>query len=203
VPPQRHHLIANLAHAQGELAIRIMQRGDLDRIAAWPGYPAPYEAFTPRFGTMSTAERDVLFDQRENDPSRVTLVIDYASEAAIGYLALVEIDWAHRCVGNMGFRMAPAFCDKGIGTWALRTVSRKCCACGLKTLRLDVSAANPRAVRCYEKAGFAVVGEFYRDEPGLKGEDLGQPKYDLLRPHVQMKDEMPQVRFWWMEWRAK
>lgn len=195
----RPRLIANLAETQGKLTIRALQRPDLDHIALWPKYPAPYEAFTPRFAAMSSHERDADFQQKQNDPSRITLAIDHSSRPAIGYLTLVEIDWTQRRIGNMGFRIAPDFCNKGIGTWALQSVVRRCGQSGIRSLRLDVAAANPRAIRCYQKAGFAIAGEFFRNEPRLKDEDLSQTRYDLVRPHVRITDGMPQVRFWWME----
>ena len=57
-----------------------------------------------------------LFRARQSDPSRITLVADHASQPCIGYLGLVSIDWSRRLIGNMGYRIHPSWCDRGIGT---------------------------------------------------------------------------------------
>jgi RimJ/RimL family protein N-acetyltransferase len=127
---------------------------------------------------------------------------DLEDQPAIGFLALVEIDWAAGAVGNMGYRLHPDWCGKGLGTRFMRRVTEWCFARGFKTLRLDVSAANARAIRCYVKTGFVETGEFWRASPDLIGEDLEDPRYDFVRPHVRWDESMPQVRFWWMERRV-
>ncbi|MCK4235278.1 GNAT family N-acetyltransferase, partial [candidate division WOR-3 bacterium] len=92
-----------------------------------------------------------------------------------------------------------SWCNKGIGTLIIRKVSNWCFKLGLKALRLDVAAANTRAIRCYEKAGFVKTEEFWRNDKGLRNIDVNQPQYDFLRPHVRLDRDVPQIRFWWMD----
>ena len=172
---------------------------DLEELAEWPGYPFPYEPFNYSFNEMNSKEKDQHFHSREENPNRITLVVDHATQKAIGYLSLVQIDLVDRKVGNMGFRIHPSWCNKGIGTLVICKVSNWCFKLGLKTLRLDVAAANTRAIRCYEKAGFVKTEEFWRNDEGLKNIDVNQPQYDFLRPHVRLDRDVPQIRFWWME----
>ncbi len=127
---------------------------------------------------------------------------DHATQPCIGYLGLVEIDWPRRRIGNMGYRIHPSWCDRGIGTRVMRLATAWCLDGGIEVLRLDVAGANPRAIRCYEKAGFARTGEFWRQEPRLKDVNLSDPRYDIIRPHVRREGAVPYVRFYWMEARA-
>jgi RimJ/RimL family protein N-acetyltransferase len=75
----------------------------------------------------------------------------------------------------------------------------------LRRIRLDVAAPNQRAIRCYEKAGFRIVEEFWRDDPDV-------PRYDMIKlerasihmkSHVRFDRAIPQVRFYWMEAAAR
>lgn len=72
---------------------------------------------------------------------------------------------------------------------------------GVTAIRLYVAGPNSRAIRCYEKAGFARTGEFWRDDPGLAPVDVARPESESLRPHVRTDGEVPQLRFYWMEMR--
>ncbi|MEW6686194.1 MAG: GNAT family N-acetyltransferase [Candidatus Edwardsbacteria bacterium] len=196
-------MIKTLPIHKAELTIRLWERKDLDELAKWPGYPFPYESMNFSFREMSSEEKDHHFRSREERQNRITLIIDHATQSAIGYLSLVQIDWAGRKVGNMAFRIHPLWCNKGIGTRVIRKVSSWCFKCGLKALRLDVTASNAPAIRCYEKAGYVKTEEFWHDDEDLNKIDMEQSRYDFLRPHVRLDGEVPQIRFWWMELRKK
>jgi RimJ/RimL family protein N-acetyltransferase len=182
--------------------IRHWSRNDLDELAAWPRYQFPDEGFVFSFKEKTPEERDRLFRSREDRTDMMVLIIDHASHRVMGYISLQEMDWINREVGNIGFRIEPSWCNRGIGTLVLRSVSQWCFDCGLRKLRLDVAASNNRAVRCYEKVGFMRTREFWRDAENLKGENLEQPRYDFLRPHVRIEKATPQIRFLWMELRT-
>lgn len=189
----------------GDITIRLWEREDMDRFAEWPLYPLEFDAFNEafilRFRRMSPEQREEHFQLREGRIDRLDITADCPDEPAVGYLALVEIDWAGGVIGNMSYRVHPLWCDKGIGTRIMRTVAEWCFEHGFRTLRLDVAASNARAVRCYEKAGFVQTGEFWQDDPWLKTIDIADPKYDFLRPHVRFERDTPQTRFLWMEMR--
>lgn len=192
-------MLKSLPVRKGELTIRPWTREDTYERANWPSYPPPYVDFNFALMGASKEQLDRHFIVRHNDPNRLALAIDYGTQPVIGYLALHDIDWSAQRVGNLGLRIHPEWCDKGIGTSVIRMVARWCSECGMRALRLDVGPANPRALRCYQKAGFVKVGEFWRDEPKLKDVDIQQKRYDLVRPHSRVKNGTPQVRFWWVE----
>lgn len=189
----------NFPIIEGEYTVRSWERKDLDLLSEWPSYPFPFESLNYRFCEMTPTEKDQHFQNRKNNANRVTFILDHDKQKTIGYLALVEIDWKNRIVGNMAFRISPNFCNQGTGTWFLRKVSCHCFQLGLVALRLDVAASNQRAVRCYEKSGYSITGEFWQDDLKLKELDLNLPKFDFLRPHVRFINEIPQLRFYWME----
>jgi RimJ/RimL family protein N-acetyltransferase len=192
-------MLHSLPIKEREFCIRLCERRDLDKLAAWPDYPAPYEAFNFSFVSMDPNEKDILFRKRELQEGRITLIVDHQEAAAIGYLALLEIDWSKPTIGNMGVRLHPAWCDKGVGTLMISKVAGWCLTSGIKNLRLDVAAPNQRAVRCYEKAGFIRTGEFWRKDEKLKGVNLSEAQYDFLREHVRVSSGIPKIRFWWMQ----
>jgi RimJ/RimL family protein N-acetyltransferase len=192
-------LIRSLPIMDSDDTIRPWQRADLDRLSRWPSYPFPYESFNYRFSAMSTLEKDSHYQKREDNPDRITLVLDHADQKAVGYLALVEIDWHMPHVGNMAVRLSPDWCNKGIGTQLLQLASGWCFVQGIVSLRLNVAASNQRAVRCYEKAGYHITGEFWQNDESLGIGDLDRPEFDFLRPHVRKDGSVPQLRFYWME----
>jgi len=187
----RERLLAQLPiHTQG-LQIRRWTRFDLGRLAGWPGYPSPYDAFAFSFRSMAADELDALYAERQADPARLSLVVDRASECAIGYLALLDVDWDAGSTGNLALRIHPRWCGCGIGTAVLRWAF----ASGMKSVDLDVAASNARAYRCYEKAGFETVGEIWRPAPDLAELDLTSKRFAIVAPHVRYVGDAPQLRF--------
>jgi RimJ/RimL family protein N-acetyltransferase len=191
-------MLHSLPIKEREFSIRLCKRRDLDELAAWPDYPAPYEAFRFSFASMDQDERDILFRKREGEESRITLIMDHEEAVAIGYSALHEIDWKKRTIGNMGVRLHPAWCDKGVGMFMISRAVHWCFTSGIRRLRLDVAAPNKRAVRCYEKAGFIRTGEFWRKDEKLKDVNLSDAQYRFLREHLRVSSGIPEIRFWWM-----
>jgi RimJ/RimL family protein N-acetyltransferase len=102
-------------------------------------------------------------------------------------------------VRNFGCRVHPHRCGRGVGTRILRTVTCWLFQGGISSKQVDVAASNVRAVRCYERVGFARAGTLWRDAADLADKDLSTPRYAFLRPHVRMVEGLPQLRFWLME----
>lgn len=196
-------MLDSLPIQDSDLTIRPLVRSDLEEYAQWPQYPPNYDAFNQTFSLrlagMNTEQRDAWFRERMSDESRIALAADLGSERAVASLMLQQIDWNTRKVGNMGFLVKPTRVEQGIGSRIMRLVSDWCFMHGIVSLRLDVVACNTRAVRCYEKVGFSITGEFWKDEEPLRGRDINLPEYDFMRPHLRMENETPQIRFWWME----
>jgi RimJ/RimL family protein N-acetyltransferase len=181
-----------------QMTVRPCIRADLDLLASWPPYPWPYHAFDFSFRSLGPSERDAFFANRVRREDRITLVCDLGSNAAIGYIALPQIDWHSRTAGNLALRVRPDWHGKGIGTSMLRMVGEWWFGHGMQALQLDVAATNQRAVCCYRKAGFAHLGEFWREAPDLQGVDINNSQYDFLRDHVRFSGHIPEIRFYWM-----
>jgi len=199
IEPPKDGMLKALPLCDGPLTLRRWTRADAYARAKWPSYPPEYRNFNFALSGASQEESDRHFLARDQDPSRIPLAADHTEQQAIAYLALHEIDWKKRAVGNVAFRIRPEWCNRGYGPRILRLAAAWCRECGIWRIRLDVAAANVRAVRCYEKAGMVKAGEFWRMAPELTGIDIAQPEHDALRPHFRTEGGVPQVRFWWME----
>lgn len=181
-----------------QMNVRLCARADLDLLASWPPYPWPYHAFDFSFRSLGPSERDAFFADRIQGGDRITLVCDHGPNVAIGYIALLQIDWHGRTAENMALRVHPAWCGKGIGTSMLQIVGKWWFGLGMQALQLDVAATNQRAVRYYLKAGFTHAGEFWREAPDLQNVDIDDSRYDFLRDHVRFSGPVPELRFFWM-----
>ena len=181
------------------MLVRHWERADLDLLARWPAYPEQYSVFRFGFVSFGPTQMDSLYRERESEDTRFTLVVDRGPAKSIAYLSILEIDWDRRWSGNMGVRVHPRWCDRGVGSRSLAAVAEWWFAAGMSGLRLDVASSNARAVRCYEKSGFVTTGEFWREAPDLRGADLSAPKWDFLTGHVRVRSGVPQVRFLAME----
>lgn len=192
-------VIGSLPVAEGGLTVRYWDRHDMDLLAQWPPYPFPYEPFNFSFKDLSVEAKRAHYSRRIGDESRVTLIIDAAEKRAIGYLSLVAIDWEKMTVNNMGFRIEPGWCNRGIGKRSMNIVCRWCFENGFRMLRFDVAASNARAIRCYRGCGFREAGTFWRDDLTLVDVDLDDPVYCFLREYVRFRGKTPQLKFLWME----
>jgi diamine N-acetyltransferase len=94
----------------------------------------------------------------QRNPTSVTFVIhDLADDAAVGICGLDEISWRHRHAGfgiALGERRG-----NGLGTEATKlTLQWAFGVLSLNNVMLSSFAHNAGAQRCYEKAGFKLVG---------------------------------------------
>ncbi len=181
------------------IIIRQLNRKDLDLLINWPPYPWPNDVFRFSFCNLTSYEMDKFYEKRKNGHDRIYLTADIPEIPAIGYIALLDIDWSKRIAGNMSFRIHPEHCSKGIGTVIMRSISNWWFGLDMNALRLDVAAPNHRAVKCYLKTGFKIIGEFWGDAPDLKDKDLSEKKYCFLNEHVNLDKQIPQIRFYLME----
>ncbi len=196
-------MLKSLPLVESGLSIRLCSREDINRLSQWPEYHWPNNHFKFSFSGLTDTQRDSLFEQRQNDLNRITLVIDSDNQKCTGYLALLEIDWSQKVVNDMSLRIIPALCNKGIGTSILNIVSLWSFGHGIQALRLNVAAPNAAAVRCYTKAGFVKTKEFWQPDEKLANVSLDSPKYDFLLEHLRMNGKIPNIRFWQMELRKK
>lgn len=144
--------------------IRERTRKDLDLICNWPDYEKKYEAFNPRMKYMKKKELDDYFNLQNRETNRINLVVIDENNYLTGYFNFIEIDWDTRIVHNMAIRVAPPFCNKGLGTKILQLISEWIMNLGIKKIKLDVAKDNTRAMRCYQKVGFKCTGEFNKNQ---------------------------------------
>ena len=196
---KRGLLESSLPIHKEDLIIRRLIRSDMDLLSRWPGYPWPYDVFRFSFCGLGVDELDRAYEVPMRSKNRIMLVVDTGKVSAIGYVALVQIDWSNHRSENMCFRIHPEFCDQGIGTRILIMIRDWWFGHGMNALRLDVAATNHRAVRCYLKAGFQKTGEFWRNAPDLINKNLSEEKYMFLGNHVNCESETPRILFYWME----
>jgi ribosomal-protein-alanine N-acetyltransferase len=76
-------------------------------------------------------------------------------QVMIGYMVWMRVaDEAHL----LNFTLSPARHGRGMGTWMLQSLIRQVQDAGLVKILLEVRPSNTRAIRLYEKFGFASIG---------------------------------------------
>nr|WP_131786068.1 GNAT family protein [Protofrankia symbiont of Coriaria ruscifolia] len=145
-----------------------------ESVACWWGEPASAEEVTA----------DLL-----GDSGTVLLVIEVAGQVAGGVQYAEENDPQYRHA-SIDIYLSGRFQGRGVGTTAVGLVARF--LCGRRRhhrLTIDPAAANTRAVRCYEKAGFRPVGVMRRYERGPDGLFRDGLLMDLLREDLIAESE--------------
>jgi RimJ/RimL family protein N-acetyltransferase len=162
------------------LAIRQLERADLDRRQGWPPFDDPLHLIwdMPR---CSDRENDGWYVQISDGRHRLAYAIDNAAGQLIGMLSLREIYWGRGA--RLGISLSSEHVDQGHGTAAMRLfLPYYFCTLGFFQLVLDVAAANPRAVRCYEKVGFRRTSSRWQAVDGpIDPRLFEQPEYAPLR----------------------
>lgn len=182
-----------------QFTLRAFARKDFDLRAHWPDYPFPYTPFNCRWRTLDAAQRDASFTSMMDEDASLILTADDTQHECIAYLGLREIDWATGSAGNLFLRLHPQWCDRGVGTTLMSGLVQWCFAVGLTRLRHDVCALNPRAIRCFEKAGYCITARFWQADPFLETIPPDDPVRQQARPHVRVTENGLEVRCYWME----
>ncbi|MCU1379405.1 MAG: aminoglycoside 6-N-acetyltransferase, partial [Acidimicrobiales bacterium] len=96
-----------------------------------------------------------------------TLLVDGEVVGAIQSSEETDPDYRH---AGIDIALHPDWHGQGVGTDAVRTLARHLLEHGgHHRLVIDPSAANARAIRCYEKVGFRPVGIMRQYERGRDG----------------------------------
>lgn len=179
--------------------IRRAHPEDSVQIAAWPAYPWQWHWFNMTDTQAPPSPQSGLrWWQRIDDGDRCHYsVLLPTTGQVIGVHVFTRIDWRERQVGNMGIRIHPEFCGQGYGAESLTGLLQAVLARGMRRIRLDVAASNGRAVRCYEKCGMRIVGEFWLEHDGAM--DTMDPRYAFVLPHLRHEGGKWLTRFHWME----
>lgn len=177
--------------------IRPMRAEDFAEILAWPPYPWPHESLSM---TGESREPDGrLWWQRFDAPDRRHFTVRLRdTREAVGVYAFVGIEWDKGLVRNMGIRFRPDCCGNGYGQETFVPLIEALFASGIRLIRLDVAAANPRAWQCYEKCGLRITGDFWDEHRG-GAVDPADPKWAFALPHLKQEDGRWMARYYWME----
>lgn len=106
--------------------------------------------------------RQWLRDRSSATDSLFFVIADAASGNCIGYAQLAAIDWVDRN-GNLGICIAPAHQGRGVGAQTLALLMEALRATwSIRKVSLRVRTDNLRAIRCYERFGFAHCGLQHR-----------------------------------------
>lgn len=143
------------------IRLRALEREDIPRFVRWFNDPEVRQ-YLLMYEPMSTAEEERWFERHLDAPNDQTLGIEARAGEEwihIGNVGLHRIDWKNRTAA-LGIAIGDkAYWGQGYGTDAVRTMLRHAFqGMNLHRVELDVYDFNPRAQRCYEKAGFRHEG---------------------------------------------
>lgn len=138
-------------------ALRPILPEDLAAMAEWDRDPEIVALMGQKFGTAETLQE--WYERTQSDRSCRALSIVTREGRLIGEVELDRIDWRagtaelRICIGDK------AYWGRGYGYDALQSFLRLALGrWGLRTVYLRVYQANQRAVRLYQRLGFAVQG---------------------------------------------
>ena len=144
-----------------EVYLRALEAADLDRTWKWHNDPRLYDTLVSPFRYVSqAAEEEWIRTRVAYSQTEIRLAICLKEgERHIGNIQLTDIDWVVRH-GYLGmFIGEPQYQSNGHGQQALRLMLHHAFGdLGLHRVYLTVLDDNPRAIRVYEKCGFAVEG---------------------------------------------
>jgi RimJ/RimL family protein N-acetyltransferase len=141
--------------------LRGIEREDIPTFLRWFNDPEVRQ-YLLMYTPMSKAQEEYWFESTLNRKDEFLFAVEAQVEdkwVHIGNVGLHRIDWKER-LGVLGIVLgAKDYWGKSYGTDSVRTML----TFGFETLNLhraelEVFAFNPRALRCYEKAGFKKEG---------------------------------------------
>lgn len=163
------------------VAIRPMERSDVDALAAWERHRDPdYRMYD--VGPLSRADGDALFRALSEPVRERRPYVALLGERVVAQLVLRP---RGEDEAEMGIMVDPALIGRGLGRRILRAFAGYCSERGFRRLGLEVAAQNERAQRAYRAAGFVVRGE---RRAALRA---GTPPIRIIR----METELPQDAF--------
>lgn len=138
--------------------LREITRQDADVVERWPKFTEP-DLQWANFDLRTPEEKGLWLRQEQGDFTRLRLAIVPPGSEIIGLVSLRDIDY-RRGSATLGIRLSAGQVGQGYGTDAVITLLGYAFGTlALKRVNLDVAQHNARALRCYEKCGFTVVGQ--------------------------------------------
>ncbi len=145
----------------GQIYLRSLELGDLDRTHKWHNDPALYETLMGTFRYVSKfAEEEWLRKKIVYSTKEVNLAICLTSDSQhIGNFYLLNIDWIARTADMGALIGEPGELAKGYGTEALRLVMKHAFKdLGLLKLYAPTFSDNNAAIKHLEKCGAVTEG---------------------------------------------
>jgi RimJ/RimL family protein N-acetyltransferase len=180
------------------VVLRHWQSRDDSAQRAWPRYTDPLNSLwnIPRSTGLYNG---VFFSANALAFPRRVWAVEY-EHVLIGRISLRDIDqrkWSAR----LGVSLSAAYVGNGLGTETLALfLDLFFGPLGFRKMVLDVAAFNHRAVRCYQRLGFAIVSDEWRKssyESALRA--LDDPANAELRRHFRRERFGTWVQFYEME----
>ena len=146
--------------------LRPLAEADAGRLAELGAHPE-----VARWWPGVTEEHVRAKARREGEEADVVgfaICADGEVAGLVQYYEETDADFRH---AGMDIFVGVPFHGRGLGTDAIRTLARHLVRdVGHHRLVIDPAAANERAIRCYERAGFRLVGtmrQYWRDPDGM------------------------------------
>lgn len=167
---------AAAAHQGALVRLRAFELADAERYRAWINDPE-MARLIDRDGPVGKAEHESWYRSLVTSPSVKAFAVDRLIDGAfIGVVWLYDIHERHRRAEVRIVIGDKTAWGGGYGPDALRVLARIAFgALKLDKLWADVLATNPRAVRAFERAGFAREGLLAGDRV------LGKARVDVIR----------------------
>jgi len=140
--------------------LRAIERGDIPTFVKWFNDPE-VRRFLLMYEPMSEAKEEQWFEEQLQSKDFIFCIEAQTGDGwvLIGNLGLTNIDWKNRSAMFGIVLGEKGYWGQGYGTDATRTMLRFAFEeLNLHRVALDVYDFNPRALRCYEKAGFRREG---------------------------------------------
>jgi putative acetyltransferase len=118
--------------------------------------------YTPHY--VPTPQWEAALHRPESVPDHLLLVAEI-DDMFVGAAQLFPLstDQANGGVGELGIYVLAPFRGKGVGTALMRELLRRASIWGYTKVVLSVLSTNERAIRLYEKFGFAAQGRRHRE----------------------------------------
>ena len=144
-----------------------------ERVTLLPVSPDHVPALRALFGLPEVAEAwpgDNLsrLEDRLGDDEVVGLVVEHEG-AVIGFIQYHEEEDPNYRHAGIDIVLHPDWCNRGLGTDAVRTLARHLFGLGHHRIVIDPRTTNLRAIAAYRKVGFRDVGVMRRYELGNDG----------------------------------
>lgn len=139
-----------------------MTKEEAIQICDWK-YPGEYSIYDmPSYSIMES--RDIAFANPKSIKNYYTF---YDKEILVGFINLLN----EKDTIFLGIGVTPNQCSKGYGHKILeQAINLSYRLYGNKQIYLEVRSWNKRAVKCYEKAGFAIVNTIQQETYAGQGE---------------------------------